>query len=260
MEKIIFTLVFLIFLTNSYGQLSEKKYVSVWGDTWWEFEFTKDNKYKRTSSGHYGNTVVKGRYTIKGDTIILSSGYKNTHGTVNKYYLIDGDSCIIDMNLKYDYCTTNLIERIEDTIVWFTYLPSRKRQMYYPDIPTTDTNKINEMENILQQVLEWPSLNIYFHNNLDSSRIPLIIQEYFEIKKDNNINLVKFNKAVTFMSEKKINSYQISSYLKIDDISINPELITVELKYNIEGIWIYAYFYKVNGEWKLSKESRIIEI
>lgn len=81
-----------------------KTYQGVWAMTWWTFDFYPDSTYQRTSSGHYGKTTVTGNYTIKGDTIVLTSGFENTHGTVNEKYLMKNDSCITDLTLKKDYC------------------------------------------------------------------------------------------------------------------------------------------------------------
>ena len=53
--------------------------------------------------GHYGNTEVHGNYVMKLDTIHILSGFKNTDGTVNEYYLLDKDSFLVDLEMLYDY-------------------------------------------------------------------------------------------------------------------------------------------------------------
>lgn len=90
MKKLLFYFVLFLISNTSYSQAIQASYTGYWAQTIWEFEFFKDSTYKRTSSGHYGNTVVSGNYKISKDTLVLISGYKDSHGTVNKYYLIDG--------------------------------------------------------------------------------------------------------------------------------------------------------------------------
>ena len=40
---------------------------------------------------------------MKRDTIHVLSGYKNNHGTVNEFYLLDVEGYLIDLELLYDY-------------------------------------------------------------------------------------------------------------------------------------------------------------
>ncbi len=70
--------------------------------TFWTFNFNKDGTYSRTSQGHYGNTKVVGKYKVNKDTIQILSGFQNTDGTVNEFYLLKDDR-IIDLKLLYDY-------------------------------------------------------------------------------------------------------------------------------------------------------------
>lgn len=92
------------------AQSFENTYEGWWANTKWTFEFKKDGKYKRVSSGHYGNTIVKGKYRINKDTIQILTGFENSHGTINEKYLIAKDSAIIDLNLYYDYKLKTLNE------------------------------------------------------------------------------------------------------------------------------------------------------
>ena len=84
------------------GQSLEKTYRGQWGSSFWTFEFHSNNRYSRTSDGHYGHTIVEGVYRIHNDTLELINGFENSSGTVNRYYLIDGKR-IIDLEILYDY-------------------------------------------------------------------------------------------------------------------------------------------------------------
>lgn len=136
MQKLMLPFILFFIIKTSYSQTIQASYTGCWAETIWKFEFAKDSTYKRTSSGHYGNTIVSGKYKINSDTLILLGGYENTSGTVNKYYLIDGDSCIIDLKLLYDYCTTRPKKVTIDGEVWGNFEGSRKRVL------PAKTNKI----------------------------------------------------------------------------------------------------------------------
>lgn len=108
---------FLSLISNINGQTFEKTYTGQWAMTFWNFEFHKDSSYKKTSSGHFGNTIFTGKYSVQNDTIELLNGYENSSGTLNKYYLISDDynisetkpsGRIIDLTNLYEYYENNL--------------------------------------------------------------------------------------------------------------------------------------------------------
>jgi hypothetical protein len=78
-------------------------YCGFWGDTQWEFHFDKSGTYTRKSSLHYGNTLVTGHYEVTGNVVHLLSGFQNTDGTVNEYYILADDGHLVDATLLYDY-------------------------------------------------------------------------------------------------------------------------------------------------------------
>lgn len=96
----ILTFLFLTMFSIANGQTMEKKFQGWWSTTNWTFDFKLDGSYKRISTGHYGNTTVNGTYRINKDTVYLLTGDKGTHGKVNEKYLLDGDSILIDLNLR----------------------------------------------------------------------------------------------------------------------------------------------------------------
>jgi hypothetical protein len=105
--KYIMTLLLATPIMYSEAQTFQKKFSGWWADTQWNFEFRSDGSFKRNSGGHYGNTNVLGKYEIKHDTIHLLSGFLETNGTVNEYYLIDKNGYLIDLTLLYDYKPIN---------------------------------------------------------------------------------------------------------------------------------------------------------
>jgi len=89
--------------TSAVGQTMQTTFSGWWAETHWQFDFNKDGTYKRSSVGHYGSTLVKGKYEMKSDTIHLLTGFQNTSGTVNEFYLLDKQGYLIDLRLLYDY-------------------------------------------------------------------------------------------------------------------------------------------------------------
>jgi len=87
----------------SFGQSIDKSFSGSWGRTYWSFEFNKDNSYKRTSSGHFGNTSYEGTYEMIEDTIYLITGSEGISGIQGPKYLLEKDSFLIDLQLYYDY-------------------------------------------------------------------------------------------------------------------------------------------------------------
>lgn len=102
-SKNIFTAILIFYISCSPRLAIEKTFSGWWAMTYWTFKFCKNGTYKRVSSGHYGFTEVKGNYEIHSDTIKMLSGFKNTNGTINEYYLLDKDSFLIDLKLFHDY-------------------------------------------------------------------------------------------------------------------------------------------------------------
>ncbi len=82
------------------------KFNGYWAETNWQYKFYSNNEFEFKSEGHYGMVRSKGKYVRKQDSLFLTWIDTNLvrDGVVNSLYLIDGDSCIIDYELKYDYC------------------------------------------------------------------------------------------------------------------------------------------------------------
>ena len=92
------------------AQTFDKSFQSSWYLTNWHFDFDADGTYTRTSDGHFGNPVYTGSYRIYNDTLEMLSGYQNTAHTVSQYYLIEGDTMIVDLEIWFDYKLDSLAE------------------------------------------------------------------------------------------------------------------------------------------------------
>jgi hypothetical protein len=82
------------------GKLVNGTYRAFFYETEWNLEISGD-EFTYLSSGHLGTErPVTGNYKIVGDTLILLTDSLYYH---NKF-LIDGDSCLIEVEMQTDYC------------------------------------------------------------------------------------------------------------------------------------------------------------
>lgn len=213
------------------------KFNGYWAETSWQYKFYSNNNFDFKCEGHYSFMESKGTYTRKEDSLFLmpidSSLIK--HGVVNSLYLIDGDSCIIDVKLKYDYCKTR---------EW-----SDQRLIKYPQIKTTDSQIVLEVESMLQSALQAEQIN----EQIKDKSSNLIIENYFELNSDYENQLEIFGQPVIFKSNEEIENEGIKNYVQIQDINYNSDftsfsIIIVPIK---PGTTILAYFYKEDEKWKL---------
>ncbi len=120
-------IVSLSFLIQSKSTF-EKTFQGWHSDTNWIFQFRENGKYIRSSFGHFGNTVVKGRYKINNDTIHILTGFKNTYQTVNEYYVLK-DSCLINLSSGYDYKLIPNTEKKKKLNLFFGGYSSFRREI-----------------------------------------------------------------------------------------------------------------------------------
>ena len=103
----------VIFPVSLIGQKTETKiageYEGSWAMSFWFYAFKKDNTYQFETHGHFGNSTTIGEYNISGDTLYLKpftiEKQKNKSFIPSRdTLLLDGDSCIVNISLGYDYC------------------------------------------------------------------------------------------------------------------------------------------------------------
>ncbi len=115
LKKMFFMLLLVIFISlYSFSFLEESSkyiegtYYGNWGRTSWIYKFDKEKRFSRETTGHFGFTNISGLYEIIGDTIILNSTTsldRNASADIkNQKFLIYGDSCLTDLDIKYFYC------------------------------------------------------------------------------------------------------------------------------------------------------------
>jgi hypothetical protein len=101
--RLAYLLTIALFSHRIHAQFMEQTFSSSWAMTSWTYIFHDDGTYERTSSGHFGNPVFSGSYTMHNDTVQLLSGFKGSSGTLNEFYLLHEDSMLVDLHNFYEY-------------------------------------------------------------------------------------------------------------------------------------------------------------
>jgi hypothetical protein len=106
---ILFTLLPFSLLGQNPNRDIRGVYVGRWATTQWTYVFAEGNIFTFNTAGHFGFTNTMGKYHLSGDTIFLKSFPKEQQKdtdflSFSDTLIIDGDSCIIDLSLGYDYC------------------------------------------------------------------------------------------------------------------------------------------------------------
>jgi hypothetical protein len=197
--------------------------------TEWELQLKKENSFTYYSVGHLGgDEEIIGEFEIKGDTLILL-----TENVEHSKFLIDGDSCLIDFETRFDFCKN-----------WKN--SSRKRNINYPQLSTGDTKIKEEVEWMIQLTLENKELLEYISDTVQN----LIIQEYYEITKESELDLEWYGTPVVFLSEDEIRNLDPQEYLIIDEVIVGAKSAMIDLQIMPEfSVGILEFFYKENGKW-----------
>ena len=106
-QTIIIGFVLLLAGCNSDRNSLLGQYYGGWAETLWIVTLHEDNKFEYRIEGHIANQTIEGVFTRKSDTLILKPD--NSIGVISEEFkekklLIIGDSCLIDLDVAYDYC------------------------------------------------------------------------------------------------------------------------------------------------------------
>ena len=197
------------------------------------------NKYEYLSKGHLGTGVpTSGTYEISGATLIL----KSEHTSHPRKFLILEDGCLVELETRFDFCKRQTDE-------W----GSSRRAINYPQLKERNPKEKEDVIEMLNTALTNPELKKYFKD----TTINLVVQEYFEIKKSNNIKLSCFGKPVVLMSEAEIKAAGFVDYLIIDQVNVGLTSAMVDFQVMPEFyVGILDFFENENEVWKLNEISR----
>jgi hypothetical protein len=243
--KPIALLIFILLYQCAVGQTINRMFSSGWADTWWTFAFKIDGTYERISNGHYGNTIVRGHYKMKEDTIELLTGFKKTSKTVNPLYLLDKEGFLIDIWLRYDYAPYN--PKIGEPII---IGPSRIRNIKFPQVPSLDSNLKVGLNQMLTYALGLDTVGKIFARHNISRKIA--IENYYQLN-DTTFDPVQTGEVMlNFAPSKDIDR---SNYLEIEDINMNPDETSMRIKIhsNKKVVEIWFDFINENGNWHFER-------
>ena len=226
-----FIILTISFIAN--GQTFEKTFQGWWASTSWTYDFYKDGTYKRVSFGHYGNTTVNGKYRIEWDTITFLTGFKNTNGTVNETYILDKDSMLIDLNLRYDYAPVSKSGQ--------KFYNSKIRLVKYPQITTDNQSVESELESVLNLAFNSSTAKKYYHFDKLPER-QFLFADYYNLKANIQVDSIKS----VFKPREKISE---DFYIEFEDINQNSDSIEIKIKVHGEGVSMRFYYIKKEGHW-----------
>ncbi|MBI3235254.1 MAG: hypothetical protein HYZ42_14665 [Bacteroidetes bacterium] len=219
------------------GQTFEKSFQGRWADTRWVFEFHKDGTYQRKSFGHFGNTTIKGKYIIKGDSIYLLKRFHIISGIVNEIYLLDKDSMLIELDLRYDYAP---VSKSGDNSHY-----SQIRFIKYPQIATDNQYVKSELEKVMNLAFNSTFAKQYYHfDSLPQRR--LLFADYLNLKANIHVDSI----AGIFIPAENISD---SFYIEFEDINQSANQIIINIKIHGEGLRIWFNYIKKKGQWIAQK-------
>jgi hypothetical protein len=248
-KTILILIVVMLNQFDIFGQTIEGVYQGWWARTNWTYEFKDNNEFIFNSTGHGGFDTVKGSYIIKGDTIVLNSPKSDsTLAFENEQLIIDGDSCIIDLSLRYDYCKKGQVT-IDDGDSRFFIHNSRTRNVKHPQISSDKSKTRNDLNRVLILSLSHKSVSQYYHFDKLISR-EFIIKSYYEVNESFPLSLSIHGKKAKVQSDVR-NDF----YIEIEDINQNENTIDLEFEIVGEGVRVWFTFELKKGKWTLSHES-----
>lgn len=192
------------------------EYLGFWATTFWTINLLDSNRFEFTSGGHFGNTHTEGTYLVKGDTLFLDLNDSSAIAkwTDHETFLITKDSCLIDVETKYDYCKCRS-----------AYHNSTKRAIGYPQLPYDSANQKSVVHQIVQKGID----QIEVKNKHDST---VYMAEYYQITKSNGYRFHRFGKEVNLLSQEELDTRNISSYIRIETLDLGK--ISAHVQLNIE--------------------------
>jgi len=200
-------------------------YLRVYQDSTFEFE----SRGLRTSTVYQGKAEID-KYQIRFNYI----------DSVPKA----GSLAIYDKNTVY-YTNGDYPERVGITLTKL-------------DSSAYDRFSIPEIRQVLQQAIDLPVLQQYFHLESDSTRKPLKIKEFGIINKTTLMGVQKFGEPVSVIGKGEVDDLKTKNSLNIGDWTNVNDKLRLQMFYPAEGITINYMFKKDSNKWVLI-DSKIME-
>lgn len=202
---------------------------------WVYLRIYQDSTFEFESRGLRTSIVYNGKAEI--DKYQISFNYSDSIPKA-------GSLAIYDKNTVY-YTNGDYPERVGITLTKL-------------DSSVYDRFSIPEIRQVLQQVIDLPDLQEYFHTDSDPSRKPLKIVEFGMVNRTTLIGVQKFGEPVSVISKLEADSSEIKNYLNISDWINVKDSLRLQLYYPVEGITINYMFRKDSNKWVLI-DNKIME-
>lgn len=202
------------------GCKSEDVYYGAWADTFCEFRLTSNHEFKIIYTGHLGDGQFKGIYEIVDDTIFLTFFNNEPRNIFSNSLLMIGDSCLLDLQTGYDYCTNR-------TFDWTS------RKIEFDQASKNSNKEVTTREKLYNIILDAPdSIYQFVVNNLSSNDISKLCREgdkMFEI----NLSLLNYKVDKCYVNKWTFKDDSLLSFKKsnelLSNIFINNDLIYTEI-------------------------------
>ena len=211
-------------------------YFGSWYSTDWEFQFYRNQIFTFSGWGHFGDGTWEGTYRRNGDTLWLQSADSliQNAGFFDTFYLIDGDSCIIDYSSTFDYCKTRK---------W-----SKRRAIRYPQLPTDDSTLIADLHWMLQTALNSTTIAEAYADAHDT----LVLESYYTIDENYPFEITHLGRPISVVSYEQIKEQNLDEWIMIELINCNHDggfMAFQIMPWKVSGD-VIARFWKENSEWK----------
>ncbi|MEM7571244.1 MAG: hypothetical protein AAF433_00035 [Bacteroidota bacterium] len=229
----------IFFLLLNFGCQSTDSFSGVytgdWAETTWKYTFYSNQTFVLDINGHYTVGIFQGTYKRNGDTLWLTAqdSSLHDHGVLGPYYLIDGDSCIIDYSTTFDYCINSN---------W-----SRRRAIRYPQIPTSDSALLADLHWMLQTTL---NSNI-ITQKYAASNDELVLESYYTVNENYPFELNHLGRPISIKSYQEIQQAGLEEWIRIDEINYLADIGRIEIQimpWKVPG-QVLAYFSREDGKW-----------
>lgn len=234
-KTIVLAVIMFVSLMSSSAQITiNQPYKGYFISTLFEYTFYNEREFSIKTTGDFGNTFTKGHYSITNDTIHTKTN-KTTSNTIGleQIFLLDGDSCIIDLYSKYDFCNqkrfNNIVTQADKSKLCHI---SRARNISYPQIIPSEPKEKEDLVKLLNNALNHSSVIDFLdkHGLKSPKNIPLA--SYFVIKKDYEKLIKVSNHEVSILKEEKIKD---KIYIKINHINWNVDDCSIEITIFTDG-------------------------
>ena len=202
---------------------------------WVYLRIYQDSTFEFESRGLRTSTVYKGKAEI--DKYQIRFNYTDSIPKA-------GSLAIYDKNTVY-YTNGEYPERVGITQTKL-------------DSSVYDKFSIPEIRQVLQQAIDLPELQQYFHIDSDSTRKPLKIKEFGLINRTTIKGLQKFGEPVSVIGKDNVDNSKTENYLSVSDWTNVKDKLRLQLYYPVEGITINYMFKKDSNKWVLI-DSKIME-